>query len=442
MLGPAGALPLALLVGLAVTQGFDGAAFGVLAPEIRHAFGLDNAGIDAVTSLTAAVPVMCAIFLGYFGDRGNRLQLTAGGAVLWGVAAIFTGLAPVLGVLIAARLVGGVGLLASRTIYPSLLSDYYPPEGLAQIFTVYLIGASGLGLVGSPLAGWLGSAVGWRPTFVVLALPTFLCVGLLAFLREPARRTMPAGAGPARAGPAESGGAAVAEPSGAAAVPAFTGVPIGDHFEGSLWDGFRGVFAIRTLRRSWVAAFLFGGGTIPLATLVSDFFHDVYHIGATDRGEIAALVGVCGLGGILAGGAITKRLMAQDRLARLPLVSGLFVIEFGVFVFLMAVIPDVAGSIAAACAVGVGAVGYLPGYTTFVAVIAPADLRSQAYAWSLFFYALGAIAISAIIGAVADAQGQRVAMALLAGLVIVGAVIGISSRKFVPGDLARLEAAT
>jgi len=44
MLGPAGLLPLALLVGLGVTQGFDGAAFGVLAPEIRHTFHLDNAG--------------------------------------------------------------------------------------------------------------------------------------------------------------------------------------------------------------------------------------------------------------------------------------------------------------------------------------------------------------------------------------------------------------
>ena len=74
VLGPAGYLPLALLVGLAVTQGFDGAAFGVLAPEIRHAFHLDNAGIDAVTSLTAALPVMCAVLLGYFGDRGNRIE--------------------------------------------------------------------------------------------------------------------------------------------------------------------------------------------------------------------------------------------------------------------------------------------------------------------------------------------------------------------------------
>ncbi|HEY1827388.1 MAG TPA: hypothetical protein VGF87_05175, partial [Acidimicrobiales bacterium] len=42
LLGSAGLLPLALLVVLAVTQGFDGAAFGVLAPQIRHTFHLDN----------------------------------------------------------------------------------------------------------------------------------------------------------------------------------------------------------------------------------------------------------------------------------------------------------------------------------------------------------------------------------------------------------------
>jgi MFS family permease len=424
ILGPAGFLPITLLIGLAVTQGFDGAAFGVLAPEIRRAFHLDNAGIDAVTSLTAAVPVMGAIFLGYFGDRGNRLRLTAGGAALWGIAAIFTGLAPVLAVLIAARLAGGVGLLASRTIYPSLLSDYYPPEGLAQIFTVFLIGSTALGLVGSPLAGWLGTAVGWRPTFVVLAIPTFVCVGLLTLLREPPRRAI----GPGRP---DGGDRAV-----------MLGLGAGVRFEGTILEGFRRVSAIRTLRRSWPAAFLFGAGTIPLATLVSDFFHDVYHVGSTGRGEIAGLLGVFGLVGIVAGGALAKRLMAQNRLSLFPPVTGLFVIEFGLFTFVMAVVPNRTGSIAAACVLAVGAVGYLPAYTTFVAVITPSELRSQAFAWSLFFYALGAICISAVIGAVADARGQRIAMGFLAVLVIVGGIIGISARRFVAGDLERLGAAS
>jgi MFS family permease len=414
VLGPAGILPIALLVGLAVTQGFDVAAFGVLSPEIRHTFHLDNAGIDAVTSLTAALPVMCAVFLGYFGDKHNRLHLTAGGAVLWGIAAIFTGLAPVLGVLIAARLVGGVGLLASQTIYPSLLSDYYPPEGLAQIFTVFLIGSTGLGLVGSPLAGWLGSMVGWRPTFVVLAIPTFICVTLLlTFLREPPRRAVRA--------------------DGSTPI----GMAVGERFEGTIRDGFHRVRSIRTLRRVWVSAFLFGGGTIPLATLVSVFFHDVYHLSATNRGAIGALLGLCGLGGIIFGGVVAQRLIASGDTARFPVMSGLFVIHFGVFAFVMAITPSLAGSIVAACILAPGAIGFLPTYVTFVALIAPPDLRSQAYAWSLFFYALGAVCISGIIGGIADARGQRVALAFLGLLVVIGGLIGVSARRFVPGDLER-----
>jgi MFS family permease len=437
VLGTAGFLPIVLLVGLAVTQGFDVAAFGVLAPEIRHTFHLDNAGIDAVTSLTAAVPVMCSIFLGYFGDRGSRIHLAAGGAFLWGVAAIFTGLAPVLAVLIAARLVGGVGLLASQTIYPSLLSDFYPPEGLAQIFTVYLIGSTGLGLIGSPLAGWLGSTVGWRPTFVVLAAPTFLCATvLLRVLNEPPRRSaQPAVTDEGAVGAA--GGLAGATAGG----PSIPGVPASARFEGSIVEGFRGVRAIRSLRRGWISAFLFGAGIIPLATLVSDFFHDVYHIGPTSRGSIAAFVGLFGLTGIILGGVIAQRLMTSNRLDRFPILSGVAVMEFGVFTLVMANAPDLWGSVAAACVLAVGAVGFLPAYITFVAVISPAHLRSQAYSWSLFFYALGAICISPIVGTIADAYGQRIAMTCLAGLVTIGGLVGLSVRKFVKGDLERLETA-
>jgi len=432
LLGPAGLLPLALLVVLAVTQGFDVAAFGVLAPEIRHTFHLDNAGIDAVTALTAAGPVMCAVFLGYFGDRGNRVRLTVLGAVLWGVAAIFTGLAPVLAVLIVARLVGGVGLLASQTIYPSLLSDFHPPEGLAQVFTVFLIGSTGLGLVGSPLAGWLGSTVGWRPTFVVLAVPTFVCAALVArLLTEPPRRTV-LGAG--------GGGGAAAASTTPAELPMVPGLPGTAHFEGTIRDGFRAVRNIRTLRRTWVAAFVFGAGTIPLATLVSDFFHDVYHVQSTQRGEIGALLGLFGLCGIILGGFVAQRLVAKERPERFPVFSGLSVMEFGLFALVMAHVHNEGGSIAATCVMAIGAVGFLPTYITFVALIAPASLRSQAYAWSLFFYALGAICLSGVIGTVADADGQRAAMSLLGLLVIVGGLIGISASRLVRGDLDRLAA--
>jgi MFS family permease len=441
MLGPVGLLPLGLLVGLAVTQGFDVAAFGVLAPEIRHTFHLGNTGIDTVTALTSAVPVMCSVFLGYFGDRGSRVRLTVVGASVWGVAAILTGLAPVLAILVAARLFGGVGLLATQTIYPSLLADFYPPEGLAQIFTVYLIGSTALGLIGSPLAGGLGSVVGWRPTFVVLAIPTFVCAASVArLLKEPARRSALAGDGASGSVDGEGHGEGVGPEAASLEAAIVPGVSSGGHFDGTIRDGFRAVRSIRTLRRGWGAAFLFGAGTIPLATLVSNFFHDVYHIGAAERGDLAAVLGLFGLSGIVTGGLVARRLIAQGRLERFPIFSGLAVIEFGVFTLVMARVHSLDASLAAASLLAIGAVGFLPAYITFVALIAPPKLRSQAYAWSLFFYALGAICLSSVIGAVADAHGQRTAMSLLALLVMVGGLIGLSASWLVKGDLERLAA--
>jgi MFS family permease len=235
-------------------------------------------------------------------------------------------------------------------------------------------------------------------------------------LREPPRRAI------------------VANESASLLVPVTTG----ERFEGTIRDGFRAVRNIRTLRRTWVSAFLFGAGTIPLATVVSNFFHDVYHVNATGRGEIGALLGVFGLIGIVLGGLLSQRIIARHQPARFPIVSGLAVLEFGLFALVMAHVHSLRGSIIAACILAIGAVGFLPTYVTFVAVIAPPKLRSQAYAWSLFFYALGAICLSGVIGSVADSHGQRAALSLLAVLVMVGGLVGLSATRLVKGDLARL----
>ena len=402
-IGPVGLVPVLLLVGLGVSQGFDIVAFGVLSPEIRRTFHLSNASIDAIASLTGAVPILCSIFLGYLGDRGNRVQLSRYAAVVFGAMAILTGLAPVVVILILARTVGGVGLLSTQTLYPSLVSDWYPPEALGSVFTVLLLGTTGIGLLGSPLAGGLGGALGWRPTFVVLALPTFVFVALTAKLREPAR--------------GGSQGAERAEPLG------------------SIAEGFRRIRAIRTLQRTWVAAALFGAGTIPFATLLSNFYNDVYHVGPLVRGAVGAAYGVGGLFGIVVGGALARRVVVRGRPELLAVVNGIAVLEFGVFTFVMAVVPLLGLSIAAAVLLALGAAGFLPAYTTVVAMVAPPRLRSQAYAWSLFFYSLGAIFGGVVIGGVADAHGQRPAMVILSLLVAAGGAVSISARRFVGRDI-------
>jgi MFS family permease len=80
--------------------------------------------------------------------------------------------------------VGGVGLLTGETIYLSLLADFYPPEGLGVIFGSYRFWGQGLGIAAGPLAGVLAAVFGWRSAFVVLALPTFVFVFMLRWLRS------------------------------------------------------------------------------------------------------------------------------------------------------------------------------------------------------------------------------------------------------------------
>ncbi|HEV8065146.1 MAG TPA: MFS transporter, partial [Acidimicrobiales bacterium] len=180
-------LPLAILVGLAGVQSFDFNAFGILAPDIRNTFHLSVPDIDNIATLTSAVPVIFSVHLGYYGDRHNRLRISAAAGVIWGLTAIVTGLAPVVAVLVIARLAGGVGQLTTETVYPSLLADYYPSGDLGKTFTRYRWISQGLGLIGGPLAGFFAAYFGWRSAFVVLAIPTFVFVFFLYALTEPTR---------------------------------------------------------------------------------------------------------------------------------------------------------------------------------------------------------------------------------------------------------------
>ena len=405
-LGPTGWVPLGVLVGLAGVQTFDLGAFGILAPDIRHTFHLSVAEVDAIATLTGAVPVCFSVHLGYWGDKTNRVRLSVFAGLLWGITAILTGLAPALAVLILARTVGGVGQLTTETVYPSLLADYYGSESLGSVFTGYRWISAGLGLIGGPLAGILAAVAGWRVAFVALAVPTFAFVYFLSRMTEPQR------------------GASM-------------GLSLGEPLR-SVREGFRGVRAIRSLRRTWVSAFLFGAGTLPLQTVLNNFFHDVYHMGDAARGNISLLYGLGGLFGIIYGGRLTTRALAAGKIPQLAQIVGYLVVSCGLGIMLMSVVPWLGLSIAATAFLTVGAFGFLPAYTTLVAFVAPPRLRAQAYGWSLLWYALGAIVLQvAVIGPLIEGTTQRVALVVLGVLVVAGGLVEITVRRFVNDDMAR-----
>jgi MFS family permease len=413
-LGSYGLLPLVVLAGLAAAQSFDSNAFGVLAPEIRHTFHLDNAGIDSVAGLTGALPLLLSVFIGHWGDRSDRIRISRYSALLWGVTAILTGLAPVLALLVIARLLGGVGLLSTQTVYPSLLSDYYPLNRRAQVFTIFLLFSTGLGLVATPLAGLLGDTYGWRPTFVLLAIPTFVFAFLLSKLRDPSGR-------------GNTSPVVVAEQMVAETAASIE--------RKSIRESFRIIKQSRTLRRTWLGAFILGGAAAPIATLLSTFFHDVYHVNSTGRGAIIAAVGVGGLIGLVISGALAQRILANGRSRRLPVIAGLMAAACAICVFLIACSPSLWFAVVVTALAGIGLGGFLPAYTTIVSIVSPAEFRSQAFAWSTVFFAIGAVVVSVFVGTLADAAGQRTAVGALALVVIVGGLVLTSARRFIDAEV-------
>jgi len=81
--GPVGIFPLGVLLGLSLVERFDFAAFGVLSPEIRHAFHLSDAAFAGIVGLTAALPILLSVWIGYLADRSNRVRITMVAGLLW-----------------------------------------------------------------------------------------------------------------------------------------------------------------------------------------------------------------------------------------------------------------------------------------------------------------------------------------------------------------------
>ena len=405
--GAAGLAPAIVLLTLSGVERFDVSAFGVLGPEIRAQFHLTSASYVAIATLTSVLPLLVTAHVGYLSDRYNRIHLAAGSAVIWGLTAILTGLAPAVAVLIIARLAGGVGYTVNTPTHPSLLADWYAPQVLPIVFGWYLIAYSAINLLSGPLAGGIAAIASWRVAFVLLALPTLVFALLLLRFREPAR--------------GESMGLAMRREDA-------TGII----------RSFRRLAAISSIRRTWASALFFGAGLVVLVSLLSLYFQDVWRYGPALRGGISALFGLGGLGGLVLGGHLGRQAVAGDRVQRLPvIVTLMFLVGLAGGMFLLAAATSGAMAVAAVVIIAVGYGGWGPAYYTQMTMIASPDVRGQAFAWSTIWFSIGGVIASPVIGRVGDLWGQRVAFTALAVLMVAAGLLALRVSPVLRGDVER-----
>ncbi|MFV8185542.1 MFS transporter [Streptomyces sp. AF1B] len=146
----------------------DVTVVNVALPGIGSDLGTDVGGLQWVVDGYALALAALMLTSGTAGDLYGHRRVVLGGLAVFGVGSLVCGLAPSVGVLVAARVVQGVGaaLLLPGTL--AIISRAFPDDaGRARAIGVWA-GIGSLALPAGPLLGGaLVDGLGWRAIFLI-----------------------------------------------------------------------------------------------------------------------------------------------------------------------------------------------------------------------------------------------------------------------------------
>jgi EmrB/QacA subfamily drug resistance transporter len=146
-------------------------------PTLAQAFGASFQEVQWVVLAYLLAITTLIVSVGRFGDMTGRRRLLLAGIFLFTVASVLCGLAPTLGLLIAARAAQGLGAAVMMALTLAFVGEAVPKEKTGG--AMGLLGAmSAIGTaLGPSLGGVLIAAFSWRALFLVnvpLGIVTFL----------------------------------------------------------------------------------------------------------------------------------------------------------------------------------------------------------------------------------------------------------------------------
>jgi branched-chain amino acid transport system ATP-binding protein len=345
------------------------------------------------------------VFIGYLADRTSRTRLVVLLSGLACLGSVMTGFAPVLWFFIVARMVNGAGVVGNQPVHRSLLSDYYDRNDRGAVFGVHQSADSWATLLAPALAGSIGTLLGWRSLFFLLAAPIAVFIVLALRLKEPVR-----------------GGTDDAE----AAVAAEKERPL--KFE----QAVRTLAKSATLRRTWLGLVFIGGGFLPLATFLPLFLHSVFGLTLFQRGIAGSITALFGVAGLLVAGRWVQKTMPSSP-ARVQAASGVAFAAVAVLVVLFALSPTPVIAVAWSCLLVFVAGFFVPASVSIQAFVSPPRVRTQGFAFGGLFLAAGAF-LAPIAGGVADRHGLRTGLIAFTPLLLIGGALLASAARFVDAD--------
>jgi MFS family permease len=181
---------LAFLTGINMLNYLDRyVAAAVLEPMGRE-LGLTDGQLGWVHPVFIYAYMLAAPVIGTLADRMHRPRLVAAGISVWCLATAGAAFAPGFAWLLAARALVGVGEAAYASLGPAILSDCYPEEERARVFTWFYLAIPVGSALGYGLGGLAAQAWGWRAAFLIAGLPGLALAARMARIPDPPRGAM------------------------------------------------------------------------------------------------------------------------------------------------------------------------------------------------------------------------------------------------------------
>jgi MFS family permease len=198
---------LAILTGLNLFNYLDRFVLSAVLPSLQAELKLNDGDAGRIVTAFMIGYFVTSPLFGYLGDRASRKWLIAGGIFVWSLGTVLTGFAAGFAVLLAYRVLVGLGEASYATIGPGLISDVFDKSWRNNALTIFYVAIP----VGSALGFVLGSQIsahyGWRAAFIWAGAPGLLLALVLLPFAEPKR------------GQADAAPDAGSDPNAAAAKP-------------------------------------------------------------------------------------------------------------------------------------------------------------------------------------------------------------------------------
>jgi predicted MFS family arabinose efflux permease len=257
----------------------------VIAPvltQIASDFDISTGTAGLLVAAYGAPGVVVALIIGPFSDRVGRKRFLVIGSACMGLFTLLGAFATSFAMLIALRIVAGVGAALIFPNVSAMIGDNFPYRDRGRAMSTVIGFNTMASVVGVPTAGIIAEATSWRLSLALVGTLCLIATVLLYFLLRPARVTVS---------------------------------------DSTFLDVYRGIFRKPSAIAAVISSFLGSLYWFAWSTYIVVFFERVYGL---TRGTASAFALTLGLG-VLIGSQVGGRL--GDRIGHKPVVASAIVIS-------------------------------------------------------------------------------------------------------------------